>query len=91
MVPSMANPLDMLLQVGCYSDTRCYACQTEKMILTHNEQRFECQTLISKKNVTTPLCHKSQKKSYIMICYANLRVADPVIYFILILHLLKDL
>ena len=46
MAPSMADPLDMLLQVGCYSDTRCYACQTEKSILTHNEGRFKCQTLL---------------------------------------------
>ena len=48
-------------------------------------------SFISKKNVTTPLRHKSQKISYIMICYANVRVADPLIYFIFILHLLKDL
>ena len=29
MAPSMVDPLDMLLQVRCYSDTRCYGCETE--------------------------------------------------------------
>ena len=56
MVPSMADPLDMLLQVGCYSDTRCCACQTEKKkILTHNEERFECQTLLFQRKCNNPI------------------------------------